>query len=203
MDMVITMAKKDTIVLRSHIISPERVTEVIERTTKNFEEELRKKFATRLKTLRTNAGLTQKQLAERSGMKDSVIARYETGGALPRPRTIEKLASALEVPPYVLDTGSTNKHFDYDYFNAALFRNYGVNVKQIKPGFIKFSMPGNAEIVLSTEECDTLYEFCIKQTEKAFKTTMQNYLVNLFLREIYTDYDKANATNSAETTDNK
>jgi transcriptional regulator with XRE-family HTH domain len=68
----------------------------------------KKKFGERLRTLRTNAGLTQKQLSEKTGYKTSVIARYEAGGVLPRPQAIETLAAALGVPVSDLD-GSTSK----------------------------------------------------------------------------------------------
>ena len=56
-------------------------------------------FADNLKFFRKKLKLTQQQLAERSGLVTSVITRYETGGAVPRPKSIEKLAKALEVEP--------------------------------------------------------------------------------------------------------
>ncbi len=68
----------------------------------------RQLFGSRLRTLRKNAGLTQQQLADYAGVKPPVIVRYETGRALPRPQTIEKLAGALGVPVTDLG-GSTNK----------------------------------------------------------------------------------------------
>lgn len=67
----------------------------------------RRLFGERLRMLRKNAGLTQRQLAEGSGFTTSVIARYEAGGSLPRPQAIEKLAAALGVPVSDLD-GSTD-----------------------------------------------------------------------------------------------
>ena len=65
-------------------------------------------FGERLRTLRKNAGLTQQQLAERSGFTASVIARYESGGSLPRPQALEKLAAALGVPVSDLDGSNSN-----------------------------------------------------------------------------------------------
>ena len=67
----------------------------------------RRLFGERLRMLRKNAGLTQRQLAEGSGFTTSVIARYEAGGSLPRPQAIEKLAAALGIPVSDLD-GSTD-----------------------------------------------------------------------------------------------
>jgi transcriptional regulator with XRE-family HTH domain len=45
--------------------------------------------------LRTEAGLTQAELAERMGTTQSAIARMEGGGARPTLETLEKLAVAL------------------------------------------------------------------------------------------------------------
>ena len=64
-------------------------------------------FAERLVSLRKGAGLTQKQLAEKSGYTGSVIARYEAGQVLPRPEAIERLARALGVSVPDLE-GSTS-----------------------------------------------------------------------------------------------
>ncbi len=43
---------------------------------------------------RTNAGLTQAQLAERSNTTQSVIARLESGRTLPSTRTLTKIAES-------------------------------------------------------------------------------------------------------------
>lgn len=45
--------------------------------------------------LRTDAGLTQAELASRMGTTQSAIARMEGGGARPRLETLEKLAAAV------------------------------------------------------------------------------------------------------------
>ncbi|MCU1498524.1 MAG: family transcriptional regulator [Acidimicrobiales bacterium] len=45
--------------------------------------------------LRTDAGLTQAQLAERMGTTQSAIARMEGGGSRPSLDTLEKLATAV------------------------------------------------------------------------------------------------------------
>ena len=63
----------------------------------------RKIFADRLRILRNNAGLTQKQLAERGGFQPPAIARYEAGQVLPRPDAVGRLAGALGVPVSSLD----------------------------------------------------------------------------------------------------
>ena len=48
-----------------------------------------------LKNARIDAGLTQKQLAEKCKMADSAIRKYESGRIVPKIKTITKIASAL------------------------------------------------------------------------------------------------------------
>jgi transcriptional regulator with XRE-family HTH domain len=50
-----------------------------------------------IKKIRIEKGLTQKQLGDLCGMKDSQIRRYENGRANPKYETIEKIAKALNV----------------------------------------------------------------------------------------------------------
>jgi len=51
----------------------------------------------RLKTLRERRGMTQEQLAEKSGVSRTYLARLETGRQDPTLSTLEKLATALKV----------------------------------------------------------------------------------------------------------
>ncbi|MBE1557217.1 helix-turn-helix domain-containing protein [Sporosarcina limicola] len=44
---------------------------------------------------RTQLGLTQQQLADKSGLKQAAIARLETENAVPRLDTLEKVSRAL------------------------------------------------------------------------------------------------------------
>ena len=52
----------------------------------------------RIKKYRLEKGLTQKDLAERCGLFDSAIRRYESGRQNPKKETLEKIAAALEIP---------------------------------------------------------------------------------------------------------
>ncbi len=55
-----------------------------------------------LKELRQEQGLTQKQLAERAGVSQQFISRIESNWVNVGPKTIERLAPALDVTPLEL-----------------------------------------------------------------------------------------------------
>lgn len=56
----------------------------------------------RIKEIRQQKGLTQKQLGDMCGMADSAIRRYENGKANPKIETLQKIADALEIPLILL-----------------------------------------------------------------------------------------------------
>lgn len=56
----------------------------------------------RIKKLRKDRGITQKQLADMCGTYDSAIRKYESGKTIPRIETIKKIADALCVPVEML-----------------------------------------------------------------------------------------------------
>jgi transcriptional regulator with XRE-family HTH domain len=64
-------------------------------------------FPDRLKAARVLRGLNQEELAERSGLQDSAISHFETGGRKPSFDNLKRLADALGVSTdYLL--GRTN-----------------------------------------------------------------------------------------------
>lgn len=66
-------------------------------------------FGARLRALRKQKDLTQQQLAERVGMKNSVISFYEVGERVPSPRVIVRLAAVLGVSTdYLLGVSCNN-----------------------------------------------------------------------------------------------
>lgn len=54
-------------------------------------------FGKRLKELRTSKKLTQKQLGDMVGVKNSIISFYENGDRMPSPEVIRLLAYYLHV----------------------------------------------------------------------------------------------------------
>lgn len=51
----------------------------------------------KIKQARIQAGMTQKQLADKCGMADSAIRKYESGRVAPKMGTVKKISAALNV----------------------------------------------------------------------------------------------------------
>jgi transcriptional regulator with XRE-family HTH domain len=60
---------------------------------------------------RKNLGLTQRELAERTGLKQAAIARLEREGAIPRLDTLEKVSKALGLRVALIDENAASKEF--------------------------------------------------------------------------------------------
>jgi len=56
-----------------------------------------------IKAWREHLGMTQEQLAEKAGMKQSALARLESGAIKPRTATLVKLSKAMGVKPSLLE----------------------------------------------------------------------------------------------------
>jgi transcriptional regulator with XRE-family HTH domain len=55
-------------------------------------------FATRLREWRRRRALSQRELAGLAGIRQPTVVRLEKGAQQPHPRTIRKLAKALDIP---------------------------------------------------------------------------------------------------------
>ncbi len=55
-------------------------------------------LGTRIMQVRTQRGLTQRQLSERTGIAGSYLSRIENRRLEPRPKTLRKIADALGIP---------------------------------------------------------------------------------------------------------
>jgi transcriptional regulator with XRE-family HTH domain len=60
---------------------------------------LAERFGWNLRIARQRAGLTQQDLADRLGIKQSGISLWERGLCVPKPASIARLAKALEIEP--------------------------------------------------------------------------------------------------------
>lgn len=158
-------------------------------TVKQAAELQRKLLADKIKYFRNAGGLTQAQLAEKAGIDRALITRYETGKALPRPKTIERLAAALNVSPLLLtDTAADNSNRFGLQFNKSLprlLRPHGIICEQIQPGLFSLSLPGSPAVIKDLDGCADLWERCASETEKAFADLIEKQAVSLFMRELY------------------
>ena len=74
-------------------------------------------FGKKLKNLRLERKLTQKQLASLIGVKNSIISFYEIGDRVPSPEVIKKLALTLHVSSDYLLGIEQNKTVDVSGLN--------------------------------------------------------------------------------------
>lgn len=80
-------------------------------------------FGEKLKKLRAENNMTQKELAEKIGVKRGTIGSYETQGKKPRYKTLKKIAQVLNCSiNYLLDTPNdfnqkdTDSDFDFQKY---------------------------------------------------------------------------------------
>lgn len=73
----------------------------------------------KIKSLRMERGLTQKQLAEKSGVIETTIRKYELGLQNPKVENLQKIAGALGTQTYLLMDEQDAKAFLRDCFWTA------------------------------------------------------------------------------------
>lgn len=78
-------------------------------------------FASRLSALLAQNGLSQKDLAQRTGLTPAAISRYLSGDRTPRAIVIAKIAKALDVQP--VDLTGTSAEQDVDKAVQLIARN--------------------------------------------------------------------------------
>lgn len=68
----------------------------------------------KIKEIRLQQGLTQRQLGEKCGILEPNIRKYELGKANPKFETLQKIATALGVPVSIFFNIKENGYTDYD-----------------------------------------------------------------------------------------
>ena len=72
----------------------------------------------KIKRFRTAFGLSQKELAQKSGLSEPAIRNYELGNRTPSEKQLEKIAGALGVSIYAISDPNLE---NYDAVMHALF----------------------------------------------------------------------------------
>lgn len=90
-----------------------------------------------IKKIRTQKGMTQKQVADACGMADSAIRKYESGIMRPKPFTVSRIAKALGVEPLELTSHDPNYPITFtvpiDELPEAIHYMFSGNTEQKKP----------------------------------------------------------------------
>lgn len=74
-------------------------------------------IADKIKLSREHFGISQAELAKRSGLSEISIRKYEKGDRTPKAETLRRIAKALEVPLSELSNG---RFFDIEEFEELL-----------------------------------------------------------------------------------
>ena len=104
-----------------------------------------KALGNKIKELRQRAGLTQRKLAQMSGLSESALRSYELGDRAPKEGIYERLAKALHVRPEYLTVPQFKNRYEFIY---ALLENeamYGY-----KASFDSYERP-----VIAGDDCST------------------------------------------------
>ena len=113
----------------------------------------------RIRYFREKAGLTQKQLGALSGKSESAIRNYELDNRRPDWETINRIADALKVSYYALDTSSIDRTFKTVHMLFEIEKLYGLAPYVDKNGdvYLKFGFDINTyrEIMEKYESPDS------------------------------------------------
>lgn len=125
----------------------------------------------RIKTARSNAGLTQRDLAEKSGMATGTVQQYELGKRQPRIEQLQKIADALDVDISYLMNGAND--FDPENFIGQQIRknrkSHGLTQEQLaKKTGLSLTFIQNCEAGIKSPDYD-----CIKILADALDVSPQ------------------------------
>ncbi len=74
-------------------------------------------YGKKIRTLRKDLSLTQKQLGDISGISQEQIARYERGSSMPTAKALKKIADGLKIPVDFFESEIVNpSELDIEYF---------------------------------------------------------------------------------------
>lgn len=118
-------------------------------------------FSDKIKRAREVVGMTQNELATAVGVSQRTIASYESGGAIARRSTTEKLARALKVSvKYLSDENCTNplEDIEKDEYVEQAREMYGASGVRDMDALLKDNAALFAGGELSQEQKDAFFE---------------------------------------------
>ncbi len=85
----------------------------------------------KIKRFRTAQGLSQKELAQRSGMSEPAIRNYELGNRTPSDKQLEKIAGALGISIYAISDPNLENYYGIIHALFYLEDEYSIIPKEI------------------------------------------------------------------------
>ena len=106
----------------------------------------------KIRAIRKEKGMTQKQLADICKMADSAIRKYESGQVVPKMEMIERIANALGVPAIQLMNRNLQMQMEVDGVNRILFRAQEKYRLAEESGADKTELEGISEVIATAQE---------------------------------------------------
>ena len=106
----------------------------------------------KIRAIRKEKGMTQKQLADICKMADSAIRKYESGQVVPKMEMIQRIAKALGVPASQLMNHSMQVQMEADGVNRILLRAQEKYQLAEKSGAGKAELDGLTEVIATARE---------------------------------------------------
>lgn len=129
-----------------------------------------------IRNLREKKGLTQAELAQRLGVSDKAVSKWETAKGLPDISLIEPLADALSVSVYELISGDTvcNRNVSSNILRSKFYVCPVCNNILRTVGEAVISCCGIALPPLEAEEADAYHEIVIEKVEDEHFITVRH-----------------------------
>lgn len=138
-----------------------------------------KTIGERIRELRNERGMTQKEVGERAGIAEPTIRRYELGKLNPKFETVQKIAKALEVPTSCVYGMNVQNDVDKQnsvekMLSAAVLPNGDVDIEKFTESLVKDKATVLAsELVQMRLATDALYESSMQSwTDEGLLTTL-------------------------------
>lgn len=137
-----------------------------------MDDETAKNIGQKIRQLRLEKGLTQKQLGDMCGIADSNIRKYETGRQKPKIETLWKIAKALDVKTaqFSFDGYSFDEalgfYIDHTKLMQALNKIpaiYNTPLEQLMASFVKLNDKGQEKATSYVNDLTKIPEY--KKTE--------------------------------------